>query len=296
MKNYFTDAAALDIPWIESPFFNSLIKHTDHSSEQKSFIKDYVEKGYVIIDLNVSDDQIKSIRHDLDLYIQQNKSNRQKNYEYNDGPRPFQLWKQSQAIKDLAVNNQILEKLELLYGRKAFPFSTINFLKGSEQPMHSDAIHFHTVPNLWMVGVWVALEDVDENNGTLKVIPGSNKWGTWEYPSLNLPHPDDITDGEVVLYREYENFIRHLIVEKNVEPHVLNIKKGQAVIWASNTLHGSIKIVDNSRTRYAQAIHYFFEGCEKYYHPMFSKTRLGLYAKKWCDENNNILNYKDDND
>jgi len=293
LKNYFVETNSMDIPWIESPFFNSLISNSSHDSKTKEFIKSYAEKGYTVIDLDISDEQIETIKKDLDRHIKENNSNRQKNYEYNDGPRPFQLWKKSKAIKELAVNNKILDTLELLYGKKSFPFSTINFLKGSEQPMHSDAIHFHSIPNLWMVGVWVALEDVDEENGTLKVIPGSHKWGTWEYHNLKLPHPDDIENGEVVLYKEYENFIKHLIIEKNVDPHVLKIKKGQAVIWASNTLHGSIDIVDSSRTRYAQAIHYFFEGCSKYYHPMFSKSYLGIYAKKWCDENNNILNYKE---
>lgn len=292
MKNYFVEKQSLDIPWIESPFFDSLLKNADYSQVQKNFIKNYAKKGYTVIDLEISDDQINEIKKDLDLYIKQNNSNRQENYEYNDGPRPFQLWKKSASIKDLAINKKILDTLELLYGKKPFPFSTINFLKGSEQPMHSDSIHFHSVPNLWMAGVWVALEDVDEENGTLKVIPGSHKWGTWEYHNLNLPHPDEIENGEVVLYKEYENFIRHLISEKGIKPHVLNIKKGQAVIWASNTLHGSIKIVDKKRSRYAQAIHYFFEGCKEYYHPMFSKSYKGDYAKKWCDENNNIINCK----
>ena len=74
----------------------------------------------------------------------------------------IQLWKKSASIKDLALNARIQDTLELLYGKKPFPFSTINFLKGSEQPMHSDSIHFHCVPNLWMAGVWVALEDVDD--------------------------------------------------------------------------------------------------------------------------------------
>ena len=40
----------------------------------------------------------------------------------------------------------------------------------------SDTIHFNSIPNYWMTGVWVALEDVDKNNGALKIIPKSHKW------------------------------------------------------------------------------------------------------------------------
>ena len=68
-------------------------------------------------------------------------------------------------------------------------FSTINFFKGYvNQPLHSDIIHFHTIPQLWMVGVWIALEDVNEANGSLKIIPKSHKWGIYDYDSLNLSH------------------------------------------------------------------------------------------------------------
>ena len=82
---------------------------------------------------------------------------------------------------------------------------TISFIKGSNQPLHSDIIHFHSVPALWMAGVWVALEDVDESNGTLRIVPGSHKWPLYEYHNLNLTHPDQLQNGEEINYRQYEN-------------------------------------------------------------------------------------------
>ena len=51
-----------------------------------------------------------------------------------------------------------------------------------------------------MAGVWVAFEDVDETNGSLKIIPGSHKWGLWEYDELNITHPDNVEDGEKINY------------------------------------------------------------------------------------------------
>jgi ectoine hydroxylase-related dioxygenase (phytanoyl-CoA dioxygenase family) len=78
------------------------------------------------------------------------------------------------------MNKKVMDTLSFLYAKEPFPFSTINFIKGSNQPLHSDIIHFHTVPALWMVGVWVAFEDVDETNGSLKIVPGSHKWNLYE--------------------------------------------------------------------------------------------------------------------
>ena len=191
--------------------------------------------------------------------------------------------------KDIATNKKVLDTLEFLYNKKAFPFSTINFTQGSEQPLHMDSIHFHSIPQLWMVGAWIALEDVDEENGTLRVVPGSHKWGTYDYHNLKLPHPDERENGEVENYRDYEDFVRHLVKAKGGEEMKCVMKKGQILLWASNLLHGGIPIKDKKRTRLTQAIHYFFEGCDKYYHPMFSNPFKGEYAEKWCNEKNNIL-------
>ena len=189
-------------------------------------------------------------------------------------------------------SEKIFSTLKFLYQKEPLPFSTINFIRGSNQPLHSDTIHFNTIPNLWMVGVWVALEDSKKTNGALRIIPGSHKWGIYDYSHLKLSHPDKIEDGEAVNYRQYEDFIRQLIKAHGAEEYVAELKKGQALIWASNLLHGGIPIVDEKSTRKSQAIHYFFEGCEKYFHPMFSEPYKGEYAEKWCNEQKNIKTWK----
>ena len=65
------------------------------------------------------------------------------------------------------------------------------------------------------------LEDVDETNGGLSLVPGSHKWNYMEYEELNLPNPDDVENGQEVLYREYEHF-RQLIKEKKADPYTSN--------------------------------------------------------------------------
>ena len=70
----------------------------------------------------------------------------------------------------------ILRLLETLYGRPAFPFQTLTFPVGTQQPPHSDSVHFSAVPDGFMCGVWVALEDIDTDNGPLIYYPGSHRW------------------------------------------------------------------------------------------------------------------------
>lgn len=290
--DYSKDKSALSIPWVESPFFYDLVEDIELSDEEKEIAKKYHEDGYVVLDLNLDDIFIDNLIKDVHHYVSIDEANRQKEYEYTESPRPFQLWKKSKYVKDLCLNKKTMNTLNFLYGRKAFPFSTINFLKGTEQPLHSDTIHFHSIPQLWMVGSWIAFEDMDENNGALRIVPGSHKWGTFDYSILNFAHPDEIENGYRENYSKYEHFIRSLIKSKKAEEKTINMKKGQALIWSANLLHGGSKILDPSRTRKSQAIHYFFEGCEKYYSPMFSKPFHGKYAEKWCSEKNNILNFK----
>ena len=99
-------------------------------------------------------------------------------------------------------------------------------------------------------------------------------------------------DGEKNNYRIYEDLIRGLVEAYNVDVVPVPLKKGQALIWAANLLHGGMQIVDENSTRLTQAIHYFYKDCTRYYHPMFSRVSEGVFAKKWCDENNNIKTYE----
>lgn len=293
---YFTDKHALDIPWIESPFFYDLLENdTTLSAGQKEICRQYHEKGYLIIDLNLSDDDVEAVVRDMyGALDDENTKYHADHFTYSDSRRIFEHWRKSRSIAELTIHRKIIETLAMLYDKEPFPFSTINFIKGSNQPLHSDAIHFHTVPALWMAGVWIALEDVDEKNGSLRIVPGSHKWPIYEYHNLNLPHPDAIENGEAVNYAKYESFLVDLIKAERVEPVIASLKKGQALVWAANMLHGGCNVegvTDFTRTRLTQANHYFFRGCSIHYAPMFSRSVEGQYAIKWCNDKNNIKTY-----
>lgn len=292
---YFLNENALDVPWVESPFFYPLLENKNLSVEQKQQCVSFHEQGYLVIDLELPENEIKEVVSDMYRALEDRSTVfHADHFTYTEAKRIFEYWKTSEAIAKLTVNRKLLEVLEMLYGREALPFSTINFIKGSNQPIHSDTVHFHTVPSLWMSGVWVALEDVSAENGSLTLIPGSHKWPVYEYHNLNLPHPDLIEDGEATNYRHYEEFIESLIQVNKAERKIVELKKGQALIWAANMLHGGCNIegvTDLTKTRLTQASHYFYTGCSEYYHPMFSNKLKGEYATKWCNEENNIKTY-----
>jgi hypothetical protein len=288
MKNYFTNKNALDIPWIESPFFPQLLENSNYTNEEKSILTEYHEKGYIVIDLELTEEYINNLLKQVFEELE-NLPTQDSRYHYSEAPRIFEGWKTNPYILGIAQHPKILNTLELLYNRKPIPFQTINFLYGSNQPLHQDSIHFYTQPERWMVGTWTALQDMTEDCGPLNVVPGSHKWSHYNFQNLNLPVVE--FGNQFDNYHEYENFLTQLLESMNGYKKKWIGKKGQTIIWASNLLHGGAPILNPNSTRYAQATHYYFEGCNHYYSPMFSDVANGIYAEKDLSKKD-IINHK----
>lgn len=290
MGKYLTDKSSLDIPWIESPFFYKLLEQGNYTSAEREMLVKYHEDGYVVIDLNLSDEYIDQIRIDINARLAEGSVTSQASgYHYTENPRIFEAWQYSENVLELARNKKICDTLEFLYNRKPKPFQTINFLYGSGQPLHQDSIHFYTQPQRWMVGTWTALEDVTPSNGPLNIVPGSHKWPHYDFHDLNLKTPKYGEQFEN--YAEYEQFLIDLVKAKGSEKKVWLGKKGQCLIWAANLLHGGADIINTEESRFSQATHFYFEGCNHYYSPLFSDTRNGVYADKDLTTKN-ILEHK----
>lgn len=278
VNRFKTDANAMSMPWVESPFFMDLAaRRTDLTSEQIEMLCDFNRDGYIIVDLDLTDVEIQNII--IDMYAMTDQVPKQaEGYHYNESPRLFEGWKQSKNILQLSLNKKVMDILRLLYGREPIPFQTINFLRGTEQPLHSDTLHFHSSPAKWVTACWVALQDMNVNNGPLKFIPGSHKLPIYTFQDLNLPVPE--YSKQFDSYAIYEQFIQSLVDEYRMEYRHFLGKRGQAIIWAANLLHGGSKTLDKNSTRLSQVTHYYFEGCEHYYCPMFSDPANGIISKK----------------
>ena len=147
MINYYKDKEALPIPWVESPFFHSLLENSKLSDEEKEMCRSYNEKGYLIIDLELKDAEIEPIIDDMYKSLTEKRTvYHADHFQYTPSKRIFQLWKQSIPAAELCINNKVMKTLKMLYNKEPYPFSTINFFKGSNQPLHSDIIHFHCTP------------------------------------------------------------------------------------------------------------------------------------------------------
>jgi Phytanoyl-CoA dioxygenase (PhyH) len=251
------------IPWIESPFFDEELAKAALSAEDKAFVKSYADNGYVIFDPGISAAL-------LDKAVEQMQPHFAKSKE-----RIQDAWKYATAVKYLACNWKILGKLRLLYQREPIPFQTLSFAVGTEQDTHSDLIHFNTIPQRFMCGVWIALEDINDDNGPLHYYPGSHKLKFVDMIDIGVKaSANRSAEKAMMVYGEdYTIFIRKMIETLGLKKETLNIKKGQAIIWSANLLHGGEKILRPGSTRFSQVTHYYFEGCI-YYVPRLSDIAI----------------------
>jgi hypothetical protein len=146
------------------------IKQSSDAVLSESQLADFKERGYLIADFGLDESMLDTIKQKLQpLYPEDYQQNPALSARIQDG------WKTVDEVRQLARNENIATALKQLLGRQSLPFQTLNFPIGTRQLTHSDTIHFNSIPSNFMVGVWVALEDIDEENGPLLYYPGSQK-------------------------------------------------------------------------------------------------------------------------
>lgn len=249
----------LERPWFESPFFERELEESDLDPESRELVRSYARDGHAVIDLRSA--EFNRIATGIDQAL------RGRHASTN---RIQDAWRYVPEVRELASSEVVKRTLRTLYGRRPIPFQTLNFRRGTEQRTHSDVVHFDSMPQRFMAGVWIALEDIGPDSGPLHYYPGSHRLA--EY----LPHEVCLSGSGTVAarYQEYEDFLTRLLDSSGLRKEVVRPRKGEAFIWAANTLHGGEPIADPDSTRFSQVTHYYFEGC-RYWTPLASDPPIG---------------------
>lgn len=238
------------------------------NDENKSF---YKKEGYLIF--NIDDNQlIDEVNLDVEKILKDEK-NLKKNskiYSYNESPRIVESYKKSLNCKKLAVHPKVINMLKYLYDKKPLAFSTINFLTSTQQPLHSDYAHFGTLPELQIVGSWIALQDINSDSGPLQVVPKSHELEIYRYSENNNGNLPTGLKEIKNQYHNYEKWVRKEIINKNLKQFTPKMKKGDCILWAANMLHGSPECKIPGSSRKSQVTHWTFEDVKKHYNPVFS--------------------------
>lgn len=266
-----TDAIFPGVPRIESPLF-SVDPLDDLSLDEQRIARHLNEHGFAVLDfpdpeIDARIDRIKAnLGPKFNLPLEDPKADKTK------GERRIQdAWHVDEDVRAIAANGEVMALLEKLYGRRPFPFQTLNFPVGTQQGAHADSVHFSSQPERFMCGVWLAMEDIMEEAGPLFYLPGTHKWPIVTNAMIGRrgfgSELRSAQDPFAVAWRA-------MVKATGARSRRFLARKGQALIWCANLLHGGSKQTDPTLTRWSQVTHYFFEDCI-YYTPAFSDEALG---------------------
>ena len=263
-KKYYSSLSSKDfsqLPRLPNPVTDikaltetTIYRNADTATQES--ILAYDENGFIVLRNYLPAATVASINAEMDQLLQKGIV----------APRLQRIMfaiHHSALLKTVGEDRDLLALLGILIHGEAQLFQSINFYMGSEQHTHSDSIHMTTYPAGGLLGVWIALDDINENNGPLHYYPGSH---TLPY-YLNADYNNEGSRwliGEKD-YTDYEAMIAEKIAAQGIQKKVFTARRGDVLIWHANLFHGGEPHKDKSQTRKSMVFHYFKKGAICYH-------------------------------
>lgn len=174
-------------------------------------------------------------------------------------PRLLQPHRGDAVAMKYMVDERIRKYLTAFYDREPLAVQTMVYFKppgAKGQALHQDQRYLVAEPGTCMAA-WLALEDIDEENGCLSVVPGSH-----DLPMLCPGHAD-----------MEKSFTDHLVpIPNGLEPVPVPMKTGDMLFFNGSLIHGSGPNTSKDRFRRIIVGHYIEGAAEKvaeYYFPVY---------------------------
>jgi len=280
-KAYYSSVSSKDFQDLEAPKNKyDKIDTAKHIAKEPNFdqlpsnwqeaLKGWSQNGFAVLEGFLNDKEAEAINTEIETLI----NSKEVKFRYN-GKKIMFAFHRSKLIRDLAIGNKICGILNMLMGKEVSLFQSINFLKASEQKTHSDSIHMTTFPLGNLIAVWIALEDIGEDQGPLHYYPKSHT-----LPYLMNADFDNVGSKLFLgkkTYLDYEEKINTLLTEKSLKKQSFHAKKGDLFIWHANLLHGGNPMNNKKLTRKSMVLHYYAKDAICYHEltqrPSFMKVK-----------------------
>lgn len=224
-----------------------------------TYSQDFERDGFCIISqaiepclINKANEQIDSFRAKNDALLLQNDLlvngmlQRVVNLQYS-----------VSALRDIFIEAMNAGRdIVDIYG-PATLYTSLFFELGSQQVLHRDTPYFFSGGKEGYMGVWVALDDADEENGALIAVKGSHKLPDPDLAKLKTRfHPDeDVPASSTPLFNAYNEELVKAVEATGLTPSVCNVKSGDMLIWNPSTLHGGLPHNNKARSRRSFVMH-----------------------------------------
>jgi phytanoyl-CoA hydroxylase len=217
-------------------------------------IASFHANGFVNGGQVLSDEQVETLRAELDRVIAQQSNAHTpqpvliRNLSQDEGAPVWQIvniWQASAPFRELIAHPFIVEGLAQLTQATALRIwhDQIQYKPaaiGGVNMWHQDAPYWPILAPMTEVTAWVALDDADETNGCMSMVPGSHLWGNQIDFLHTLPSYDAMPDR---------------FGEQTITVVRCPVKKGEVHYHHALTWHGS-HANTSGRPRRAVALHY----------------------------------------
>lgn len=241
----------------DSVHLASCAAYQNLTPESQESVLNFEKNGYAILRSFIDPRMADAINSEIDALLKSGK------IHFRYGNKIMFAIHQSELLRSLGKKPELIDLLSHLMGRQATLFQSINFIQGSQQRTHSDSIHMTTYPLGGLIACWLALEDVEAEQGALHYYPGSHKLPYY----LNSDYDNDgsffLTGSKT--YSAYEDMIEEKIRENGLKKEVFAARKGDLLIWHANLFHGGEPHTNREKTRKSVVFHYFAEGVACYH-------------------------------
>jgi ectoine hydroxylase-related dioxygenase (phytanoyl-CoA dioxygenase family) len=164
----------------------------------------------------------------------------------------------SNAARQIFDHPGIAQIASTIFARPGESRYSLMFSKGTEQGLHQDTCVFHIFPRNFMMGIWIACEDIKLESGPLEYYPGSQRAPLFpefaNYPQTNRRTSDPAQS------KRYDDYIVDLA--KSYQRHVLLIRKGDVMFWHPMLIHGGSPRLDRLATRKSFVLHNIARGAD----------------------------------
>ena len=219
----------------------------------------FEQNGFCIICGAIKQDTIKKANLVVDEFLIKHKSMLEKEGLLADGllQRVVNFHYSLIPLKNVFVeamesSSEVTDK----FGRATL-YTSLFFELGSQQPLHRDTPYFFSGSHGGYMGVWAALDDVDDTNGPLIVVKGSHKLGEPNLEKLKSKfHPNEpVPPSSPELFNAYNEELILLANNAGLETVVCKVSKGDVIVWDPSTLHGGLLHVNKEKTRRSFVMH-----------------------------------------
>ncbi|AKK25044.1 hypothetical protein MB84_30295 (plasmid) [Pandoraea oxalativorans] len=246
--------------WFDRPDAHAhiarLLAEGEIDATEAAALRDFVNNGFMVLEGLIDDALVAHVNREIDHAVETD----YRGYQYGTSQRIEHMHMSYPEMRKLWLDRRHLRFADLIFNGRARPCQTLTYVFGSQQEAHQDTIHLTPFPAGYMCGIWIALQDVQEDSGELVVYPGSHR-----EPRVYLRDA-----GCTKVKSDWSEFGAKVVpiwrdMTSRYEPFVYRPTKGTVLIWHENLLHAGSVRRDMSRPRRSVVIHTFADGAIGYY-------------------------------